>query len=125
MIAGLLEEHDDARLQEIFKVEKWIDGMTGEEVLDAARRTASGVCSGVLGATVSHRCCSASVAVGRAAGSGWSSARTKARPSVDTLVHTSSVSPGGAAVTAAAASGAPESRRWQTHPTDHMSARSV
>ena len=33
LIAGLLEEHDDARLQEIFKVEKWIDGMTGEEVL--------------------------------------------------------------------------------------------
>ena len=58
-------------------------------------------------------------------GSGWSRARTKARSSVETLVHTSSVSPGGAAVTAAAASGAPESRRWQTQPTDHMSARSV
>ncbi|WP_375208286.1 M20/M25/M40 family metallo-hydrolase [Hyphococcus sp.] len=33
LIAGLLKQQDDARLQEIFKVEKWIDGMTGEEVL--------------------------------------------------------------------------------------------
>lgn len=33
LIAGLLEQHDDARLKEIFKVERWIDGFSGEETL--------------------------------------------------------------------------------------------
>lgn len=33
LIAGLLEKHDDERLQDIFKVEQWIDGMRGEETL--------------------------------------------------------------------------------------------
>ncbi|WP_197911637.1 M20/M25/M40 family metallo-hydrolase [Kineobactrum salinum] len=33
LIAGLLENHDDARLKEIFQVDRWIDDMSGEEVL--------------------------------------------------------------------------------------------
>ncbi len=33
LIAGLLKKHDDERLQDIFKVEQWIEGMSGEEVL--------------------------------------------------------------------------------------------
>ena len=33
LIAGLLKKHDDAKLRDIFKVERWIDGMSGEEVL--------------------------------------------------------------------------------------------
>lgn len=33
LIAGLLASHDDDRLKDIFQVERWIDGMSGEEVL--------------------------------------------------------------------------------------------
>ena len=84
----------------------------------------NGVCSDMLGATV--------VPVLQRLGRrrprrevGVEQARTKARPSVDTLAQIGSLRPGGAGVAAAAESGAPESRRWQTQPTDHMSARSV
>lgn len=33
LIGGLLKEHDDARMQGVFQVDQWIDGMSGEDTI--------------------------------------------------------------------------------------------